>query len=304
MHESPRSRIARSACLATCSAAGFLLVLAFLAAWPPAKATTEEPAPRPLILLTNDDGVSAPGLHAVAAALSRMGDVVIAAPARNSSGSSQSLQLGEVIRVRKLETPPDSGLTVHAIDGPPATCVVLALEHLIKGRKVDIVVSGINRGQNVGLDVGMSGTVGAARMAADLGLPAIAFSLALGSKDLETAASRAAAITAEALERKLATGSVLCVNFPRHPAAEWKRPLVTVPAGRGFRLAHELLSSAGPDSVYDPQMPEAEGPFPDGSDTKAIAEGHVSVCPLGTVAGGAAGAGALRQEVSRWRSLQ
>jgi 5'-nucleotidase len=276
-----------------------LLIVAGLAGagWCLTAGLAEDPAPRPVILLTNDDGVGAEGLRAIAAALGKVGEVIIAAPSRNSSGSSQSLTLSELVRVRKLATPADSGLTVHAIDGSPSTCVYLALEHLTGGRRIDLAVSGINRGQNVGLDLGFSGTVGAARTAAELGLPAIAFSLALGSVDLEAAARRAAEIVAEACERKLPPGTVICVNFPATPAAEWKRPLLTVPGGRGFRLVHELRSANGPDSIYEPQMPQTAGPYPEGSDTRAIADGHISVSVVPLVAGGGKAAPDLRD----WR---
>ncbi len=268
----------------------------------PTESLTEKAAPRPLILLTNDDGVGAVGIKAIVAALARVGDVMIVAPARDSSGASQSLKLSDFVRVRKLETPEGSGLTVHAVDGTPATCVYLAVEHLARGRKIDIVVSGINRGQNLGLDLGFSGTVGAARTGAELGLPAIAFSLALGSLELEleAAARRAAEIVAEALEKKLSAGTVLCVNFPGTPAAEWKRPLLTVPGSRGFRLVHELKSSNGPDSVYDPQIVKSTGPYPEGSDTRAVADGHVSVCVLGILAAGER----PKPDIRGWRFFQ
>lgn len=264
-----------------------LMLLALAASWILAAGPAEEPARRPVILLTNDDGVGAVGIRAIAEALTRIGEVIIVAPTRNWSGASQSLQLGELIHVRKLETPEGSRLTVYAVDGPPSTCVHLAIEHLAKNRKFDIAVSGINRGQNLGLDLGFSGTVGAARTAAELGLPAIALSLALGSRDLEAAARRASEIVAEAVERKLAPGTAISVNFPSIPVAEWKRPILTTPGGRGFRLTYELKSSNGPEDVYEPQMPESTGPYPDGSDTKAIADGHISVCVVGTVSAGA-----------------
>ncbi len=266
---------------------GLLVCFSLVAGWSLAMGRAEEPARRPVILLTNDDGVGAEGIKAVADALTRVGHVIIVAPSKNWSGASQCLQLGELIRVRKLETGEGSALTVYAVDGPPSTCVHLAVEHLARDRKIDIAVSGINRGQNLGLDLGFSGTVGAARTAAELGIPAIAFSLSLGSRDLGAAARRASEIVAEALQRKIAPGAALCVNFPSTPAAEWKRPLLTVPGGRGFRLVHELRSSNGLDQIFEPQMPQTVGPYPEGSDTKAIADGHISVCAIATVAGSA-----------------
>jgi len=297
----PRSRCSLRS--ATCLAC---LLAAALAGggWRLAAGLAQEAAARPVILLTNDDGIGAEGLRAIAAALGRVGDVIIAAPARHASGASQSLTLSDLIRVRKLETPPDSGLTVHAIEGSPSTCVYLALEHLTGGRKIDIAVSGINRGQNVGLDIGFSGTVGAARTAAELGLPAIAFSLALGSRDLEAAARRAADIVAEACERKLPSGTVLSVNFPATPAQEWKRPLLTVPGGRGFRLVHELRSANGAESVYEPKMPETRGPYPEGSDTRAIADGHPSIAVVPLVVPLVGGGAKPAPDLRAWNCFQ
>src|SRR3989441_5907611 len=126
---------------------------------------------KPLLLVTNDDGVHAPGIRALAAALERIGLVHIVAPDREVSACAQSLTLKHPLRAEKLED------RVHAVDGTPADCVNLALVKLLP-RRPDLVVAGINRGANLGEDIFYSGTVGGAREGTFFGVPAIAISLA------------------------------------------------------------------------------------------------------------------------------
>src|SRR3990172_10434927 len=155
----------------------FVLVAAIaalvIAAWvlgPVAGAQT--PAPY-RILVTNDDGVRAPGLLALARVLQDLGEVTIVAPAENQSGKGHSITIGDPLYAAVVELP--GGLKATAVLATPATCVKVALGTLLADR-VDLVVSGINRGWNVGRVAYVSGTVGAAREAALQGIPAIAAS--------------------------------------------------------------------------------------------------------------------------------
>ena len=125
---------------------------------------------KPLILVTNDDGVAAPGIRAVAEALRDGGEVVVAAPDRERSAASHSISLDRPLRVDEVEP------GVYAIDGTPVDCVYLALLHLVP-RKPALVVSGINNGFNLGSDVFYSGTVAGAVEGALRGVPAFAVSL-------------------------------------------------------------------------------------------------------------------------------
>ena len=127
-------------------------------------------AERPLILLTNDDGVMAPGIRAAAEALREVGDVMVAAPDRERSATSHSITLDRPLRVDEIEP------GVFSIDGTPVDCVYLALLHLVP-RRPALCVSGINNGYNLGSDVFYSGTVAGAVEAALRGVPAIAISL-------------------------------------------------------------------------------------------------------------------------------
>ena len=121
------------------------------------------------ILLSNDDGYAAPGLTVLAQALRNIAEVVVVAPERNRSGASNSLTLDRPLRLNHVEA------DVYAVDGTPADCVNLALTGAVDARP-DLVISGINAGENLGEDVLYSGTVAAAMEGALLGLPAIAIS--------------------------------------------------------------------------------------------------------------------------------
>src|ERR1700710_1435886 len=124
------------------------------------------------ILLTNDDGIDAQGLHVLAAAMRKLGDVTVAAPATNQTGVSRAITLQPTIAVDEVDLP--DGTRGFAVAGTPADCVRFAVLGLPE--RPDLVVSGSNRGVNLGDDVSYSGTVGAALEGVFLGLPAIAVS--------------------------------------------------------------------------------------------------------------------------------
>src|SRR5262245_22701881 len=162
----------------------------------------------PLILVTNDDGVHAPGIQALADGLAGLGEVWVVAPDREASASSQSLTLKHPLRAEKVEP------GIFAVDGTPADCVNLAIVKLLP-RRPSLVVSGINRGGKLGDDVFCSGTGGAAREATVAGVHAIAMSLAARADLGYTPASRfARQLAAMVLERGLPEHTLLNVNVP------------------------------------------------------------------------------------------
>src|SRR5687767_497706 len=153
--------------------------------------------PPPLILITNDDGVHAPGIHALAAALAKLGDVHVVAPDREVSACGQSLTLKHPLRAEQIET------NVWSVDGTPADCVNLALVKLLP-RRPELVVSGINRGANLGEDIFYSGTVGGAREGTFFGVPSIAVSLAVrADAEFGPAAAFAARLAGAVLSKGL-----------------------------------------------------------------------------------------------------
>ncbi len=161
------------------------------------------------ILVTNDDGILAPGLKALEAALREVAEVTVAAPDREMSATSQSISLHTPLRVHRYDD------HHFAVSGTPADTVILALYHLLP-HKPDLVVSGINPGGNLGENVIYSGTVAAAMEAVLHGVPAFAISLASRKqKDFSAAAAYAARLAAKVLEEGLPAGVMLNVNVPR-----------------------------------------------------------------------------------------
>jgi len=135
--------------------------------------------PKPLILLTNDDGIQSPGIHAAARTLSEIGEVVLVAPREQSSASGRSHPLNSDGKIDPVECCfDDLNLKAFAVGGSPAQCVARALVQLLS-RKPDLVVAGINYGENFGTGITVSGTIGAALEAASFGIPTLASSLQL-----------------------------------------------------------------------------------------------------------------------------
>ncbi|MGB0767730.1 MAG: 5'/3'-nucleotidase SurE [Phycisphaeraceae bacterium] len=164
------------------------------------------------ILLTNDDGIDAAGLHATYDAIADLGEVRVVAPARVQSATSHAITLHRPMAVRRYTCERFEGF---AVDGRPADCVKLALAELVG--PVDLVISGINHGANVGINVHYSGTVGAAREAAFQGVPAIALSLHLGDKTQDhyvRAASHARRAVDAILRAGIDAGVLVNVNVP------------------------------------------------------------------------------------------
>jgi 5'-nucleotidase len=230
---------------------------------------------KPLLLISNDDGVGAPGIRALVAALAGVGDLLVAAPDRERSAAAHSISLDRPLRAEQVAP------NTWAIDGTPVDCVYLALHHLVP-RKPDLCLSGINNGFNLGSDVFYSGTVGAAIEGALRGVPSIAFSLERQSpQDFTHAATFAAQLVADLLARGPAAfveDTLLNVNIPAGPVRGLR------PTSLGHRIYRDQVSVRkdlrGKD-YYWIGGPEEKGPDIPGSDCTAIAEGLVSVTALG-----------------------
>jgi 5'-nucleotidase len=229
---------------------------------------------KPLILVTNDDGYDAPGIAALIEAVEPLGEVVVAAPDREQSASSHSLTLDRPLRVYRVRE------GRYRIDGTPTDCVHLAVTSLTDGRLPALVVSGVNRGLNVGDDVTYSGTVAGALEGALLGIPSIAFSARIderGGIDYGPATGVARYVAGQVLERGLEKGTLLNVNVPPNTP---KGIRVTRQGTRSYRAtALERVDPTGRpyywiDTIDMTPTGEADG------DHKAIREGYVSVSPL------------------------
>jgi 5'-nucleotidase len=165
----------------------------------------------PRILVSNDDGIHARGLHALVQAVEPLGEVWVVAPEHEQSATSHSLSLHHPLRIRKQQD------RWFAVDGTPADCVYVALNHLLKDGKPTLVLSGINHGPNLADDVIYSGTVAAAMEGCILGVPAIAFSLATRRTfEFEHAAAFAHSLVKTALASPLPARMLLNVNLPSY----------------------------------------------------------------------------------------
>ncbi|MCA9938950.1 MAG: 5'/3'-nucleotidase SurE [Anaerolineales bacterium] len=234
------------------------------------------------ILVTNDDGVMAPGLLALAQAMRQVGEVSVVAPDRNWSGRGHVKTLHNPLRVRAATLA--DGSEALCSDGAPSDCVALALMGVVR-RPVDLVVSGINPMANLGHDVTYSGTVTAAMESIIAGVPAIAFSTDAGEKghghlDYSTAARVARLIVRTTLTHSLPKGVFLNVNVPYLPIEEVKGIQLT---RQGLRIYRDELEKRQDPRGQDYYWISGEAPtgVPEkGTDIGALAEGYVSVTPL------------------------
>lgn len=179
---------------------------------------------KPLILVTNDDGITAPGLRTLVRLMKEIGDVVVVAPDSPQSGMGHAITLDNTLYSKKVVIDSDHGaIEEYSCSGTPADCVKLALQELLD-RKPDICVSGINHGSNSSINVIYSGTMSAAIEAGIEGVPAIGFSLCDFSwgANFEKAGEPIKKIVREALEKGMPKGVVLNVNIPKLEDREYK----------------------------------------------------------------------------------
>jgi 5'-nucleotidase len=229
----------------------------------------------PLIVVSNDDGIRSAGIRALAAAMSEIGTVVVVAPDRERSAAGHSLSLSRPLRVDELSP------GWYSVDGTPTDCVNLAVNGILRRKKIALVVSGINKGANMGDDITYSGTVAAAMEGTLLRLPSIAFSLATWERfDFVKAAEFAKRVALNVLEKGLPPDTLLNVNVPAVPDNEIRGVRVT-------RMGRRIYGDAivrkrdprgrfyywiGGDALSHEEVP--------GSDLEAVEEGYISVTPL------------------------
>ncbi|MDP2728157.1 MAG: 5'/3'-nucleotidase SurE [Dehalococcoidia bacterium] len=231
-----------------------------------------------LILVTNDDGIASEGLIKLQEALSSVGEVLVIAPDRDWTGAGHSKSIHKTLRVFKVEM--GDGRLAYATDGTPTDCVALGVLGLV-GRRPDVVVSGINKGPNLGHDVTYSGTVAAAMEAAISGIPALA--LSLGGHDswnFDFAAAFAARLLNVALARPIQPGIFFNVNVPALPEESIKGIEITRLGQRIYRDV--LMCFKDPDGglCYRIGGEAPVGLEEDGTDIKALADGKISVTPI------------------------
>jgi 5'-nucleotidase len=233
------------------------------------------------ILLTNDDGIDAPGLHAlrqIAAELSD--DVWVVAPEVNKSGAGHSLSLNEPLRMRQLD---DRG---YAVRGTPTDCVIMGVRHILRDKRPDLVLSGVNKGANMAEDVTYSGTIAGAFEGTQMGIRSIALSQAYGLETMHDpqwacALAHGAKVIRDVLSIDWQPGILMNINFPDTDPAKAKAVRVTA---QGKREDDLLSIDARKDTWGTPYYwlayQRRRSQTTEDTDLWAIYNGHISVTPL------------------------
>jgi len=228
-----------------------------------------------VILVTNDDGVYAPGILALSSALREVGQVIVVAPDRERSAASHSLTLNQPLRIDEMEK------DRFAIDGTPTDCVHLAVNVILKGRKPDLLVSGINRGGNMGQDVTYSGTVWAALEGNLMGIPSFAVSLADDRyADYRPAAAFAARTARWIMENGIPEDIIFNINVPDDPGQDLGKYLFT---SQGVnRFSESVIRKEDPRGKSYFWIGGERLPYSGSAETDvgAVTAGYISVTPL------------------------
>ncbi len=229
----------------------------------------------PIILVSNDDGVRSEGIAALADALRAVGTVYVVAPDRERSAAGHSLTLTSPLRVEKIAP------KVYAVDGTPTDCVNLAVNGILRGKRIALLASGINQGANMGDDITYSGTVSAAMEGTILGIRSIAVSLASRNNfRFDVAAAFAARVARRVLRHGLPADTLLNINVPNAPEENVRGVRVT---RQGKRIYGDAIVEKrdprgrkyywiGGDAQNRQDIP--------GSDLEAVEQGCISVTPI------------------------
>ena len=230
------------------------------------------------ILVTNDDGISARGLWELVKELMESNEVIVVAPDREQSAVGTSVTLHQPLRVRSA-TPPVSGIETYSVEGTPADSVILALGTLIKGG-IDLVVSGINEGANLGNDVLISGTVGAALQGHFHGIPAIALAVnAIENPHFDVAAKLAALLAGRIAANELPSTILLNVNLPDLPLDSIGGIEVTKLA-KSHYVDEVQEGRDGKRKYYWIVRGQSKWNADDRTDIRTIEKGNISFTPL------------------------
>lgn len=234
---------------------------------------------KPLILVSNDDGIQAKGVHELIKALLRIGEVVCVCPESPQSGMSMALTVNSPLRVKKLED--YHGAPMYRVSGTPVDCIKIAVDNLLTCRP-DIVVSGINHGSNAAINVVYSGTMGAAFEGCAYGIPSIGFSLTSHSEDADFSPCLPVveAIVRKTLEHGLPENVCLNVNMPAHMAVFRGIKVVRGCKGRWNDHYEEYQDPAHRPFFWLAGKFENEEPESNDTDEWCLANGYVSVVPV------------------------
>ncbi len=234
------------------------------------------------ILISNDDGIYAEGLLALVEELRQISKVLVVAPDREQSGIGTAVSLHRPLRINKMK-PLIAGIETYAVEGTPADSVILTLRYIAK-EKVDLVLSGINKGSNLGYDVLISGTVGAALQGYFYQLPSIAISTAHNGKSQFGVAAKLARLLVERLQNETVLNPFLWnINIPDLPLEQIKGIEVTRLGRRSY--GEEVKGRRRPGGKRSHYWITRETPYENGeqgTDIWAVRNGRISITPLQT----------------------
>ena len=232
------------------------------------------------ILVTNDDGVHSPGLWSLVNALKEVGEVVVVAPDRDQSGVGTAMTLLNVVDVHEVPSPVE-GVTTHAVQGTPGDCVILGAELLYKD-PFDMLVSGINQGANLGLDVLTSGTVGATFHSYFRGITSLAVSVAALSDVKFDAAAQAAGMLARCISRDgLPHPMLLNMNLPNLPPDKIEGVELTTLGPKAYLENVEERGDSRRKHYWIRHNRRVNDDASEGTDVWAVRHNRISITPIG-----------------------
>ena len=235
----------------------------------------------PLILVSNDDGINAGGIRALAVALSPLGRVVVVAPATDQSAVSHAMSLRRPLRLVRAPdiVTPTAEIPVYGVDGTPTDAVYMAAHHILKNEQISLVVSGINHGANLGNDVLYSGTVSAAMEGVFLGIQSVAISLVSNhNHDFTVASQFAAQLCKSLLKTPLKQGTMLNVNVPKR-VTDTRFAATFLGEHKYEQVVEQRLDPRGQAYYWIGGEWSGYQDLP-GTDCKAVAQGNISVTPI------------------------
>lgn len=231
------------------------------------------------ILVTNDDGALAPGLWRLVEALQDLGEITVVAPDREQSGVGSSISLHHPLHLARL---PGEGVPTYTVDGTPVDAVVVALGHLLRKKKVGLIVAGINPGSNLGNDILYSGTIGAALQGYFRGIPSLALSVtSIKEARFDVAAPLARALAPLMLRQRVFRHVLLNVNVPNEPLENIAGVEITRLARRRYADRVKVGNDGRRDYVWIARgTPKWE--VEEGTDIWAIRNKRISISPIWT----------------------
>jgi len=234
---------------------------------------------KPLILVTNDDGMFAPGIKALVEVASKFGEVVVVAPNSPQSGQGHAITLTEPIRLNKVDV--FDNIEAYECSGTPVDCVKLAKHVLLKDRNIDLCVSGINHGSNAAVNIIYSGTMSAAMEASIEGIKSIGFSLLNHEFDADFSPAQhwAEKMIKSVLEGGISGGDLLNVNFPDLPLGDIKGIKICKQGGATWREEFQEGQDPRGSKYYWLTGTFIEGSPAEDTDIWALSKGYISVVP-------------------------